>query len=145
MNKHFPISFDVYNGAALVSRHSVESAEVEAELLATFRRVYGGNLRVKNRVEFRRDDAGAGLVYNVPDVEDGPDVPVTVRLFGDGIGFGIPGYGDKETADEFGTPVVLEFVSGSPRLIVWTDITDADPQIIDLTGAALALREPEPA
>jgi DnaJ-class molecular chaperone len=51
------------------------------------------------------------------------------------------GYGEPEAADGHGSPVFLEVYNGHLRVIVTTDINDADSrQIIDLEGAKESAR-----
>ena len=45
------------------------------------------------------------------------------------------GYGDQASADGYGCPVSIELYEGRLRLIVFADINDGDPTIIDLEGA----------
>lgn len=45
------------------------------------------------------------------------------------------GYGDFGSADGHGSPVFLELYEGRLRLIVFSDINEQDPTIIDLDGA----------
>lgn len=54
------------------------------------------------------------------------------------------GYGEKCAADGHGTPVMIEWHEGVPRVIVWADINKEDPtNIINLQGAQEKLREDE--
>jgi hypothetical protein len=51
------------------------------------------------------------------------------------------GYGDHYSEDGTGSPILLEFVNGVPRLLVWADINEGDPtHVIDLGGASESLR-----
>ncbi len=45
------------------------------------------------------------------------------------------GYGDFGSADGHGCPVFLELYEGRLRLIVFADINEQDPTIIELDGA----------
>ena len=52
------------------------------------------------------------------------------------------GYGDCGSADGYGCPILLERHKGRLRLIVWSDINQQEPQIIDLEGAREDQRSP---
>ncbi len=45
------------------------------------------------------------------------------------------GYGDKCSADGYGCPIGLEIWQGRLRLIVYGDINEEEPRIIDLENA----------
>ena len=45
------------------------------------------------------------------------------------------GHGDFGSADGHGCPLFLEYYRGCLRVIVFPDINEQDPQIIDLSGA----------
>ena len=49
-------------------------------------------------------------------------------------------YGDFGSADGHGCPVFLELYEGRLRLVVFADINEQDPTIIDLDGAREARR-----
>ena len=50
------------------------------------------------------------------------------------------GYGEKCSADGEGYPIGIEIWQGRLRLIVFTDINEEDPQIIDLEKAKESCR-----
>ena len=62
---------------------------------------------------------------------------LTVRVTADTSTISIfpEGYGDFGSADGHGCPVFLELYEGRLRLIVFADINEQDPTIIDLEGA----------
>jgi len=45
------------------------------------------------------------------------------------------GYGEATAADGHGAPIGLEYYNGRLRLIVFSDINEQDPQIIDMEDA----------
>lgn len=45
------------------------------------------------------------------------------------------GYGDASAQDGHGAPIGIEYYNGRLRLIVYSDINEQDPQIIDLEDA----------
>lgn len=45
------------------------------------------------------------------------------------------GYGDATSQDGCGAPIVIEYYNGRLRLVVYSDINEQDPQIIDLEDA----------
>ena len=45
------------------------------------------------------------------------------------------GYGDQSSEDGSGWPVLLEIWEGQLRVVLWTDINQADPQIISMEDA----------
>jgi hypothetical protein len=75
---------------------------------------------------------------------DGKSSPITVTVTftGDGIHIRPEGYGDFCSADGHGVPVLIETYNGSPRVVVWSDITREDPtHVIPLTSASEDLRD----
>ena len=62
---------------------------------------------------------------------------LTVRVTADASTISIypEGYGDFGSADGHGCPIFLELYEGRLRLIVFSDINEQDPAIIDLDGA----------
>lgn len=68
----------------------------------------------------------------------------TLTNLGPGLGIGVMGYGDQDSADGFGEPIYLEFYEGKLVLRVWADINQSDPtHVIDLEGARLTARKEE--
>jgi hypothetical protein len=53
------------------------------------------------------------------------------------------GYGDNGSEDGHGATVGLELYNGRLRLLVYSNINEQDPQIIDLQGALESNRLPE--
>lgn len=45
------------------------------------------------------------------------------------------GYGDATSSDGHGSPLGIEYYNGCLRLIVYSDINEQEPQIIDLEKA----------
>ena len=68
---------------------------------------------------------------------DSPEKKIKVKLLTEGgqLWIQADGYGDKCSAEGYGTPVGLEIWQGRLRLIVFDDINEEDPQIIDLENA----------
>ena len=78
--------------------------------------------------------------YSVTLEEQCADVPrreIKVKLLPEGGQLWIQpeGYGDKCSADGHGRPVGLEIWEGRLRLIVYNDINEEEPRIIDLENA----------
>tara|TARA_Y100000310_G_C20407551_1_gene680372 strand:+ start:434 stop:742 length:309 start_codon:yes stop_codon:yes gene_type:complete len=50
------------------------------------------------------------------------------------------GYSENSASDDTGFPIGLELYNGRLRILAWTDINEADPQIIDMEGARVEKR-----
>ena len=78
------------------------------------------------------------------DVSDGHDNQVKGSLIIEKDGLGllikVDGYGDHDSEDRHGCPVILELHEGTLRLLVWDDINIEEPTIIPLDKAAEHLR-----
>ena len=61
--------------------------------------------------------------------------PIKVVADQRGVSIEAKGFGDCCSADGHGSPVFLELHQGQLRLIVFSDINEQDPTIIDLDGA----------
>jgi hypothetical protein len=61
--------------------------------------------------------------------------PVVVEIGKTAICLRLADYGDYGSADGHGVPILLERWQGRLRLIVWADINEQEPQIIDMEGA----------
>lgn len=61
--------------------------------------------------------------------------PVVVEITKTAICLRLPGYGDHGSAEGHGVPILLERWQGRLRLIVWRDINDQEPKVIDLEAA----------
>jgi len=61
--------------------------------------------------------------------------PIKVVAYQQGVVIDAKGYGDCCSADGHGSPVFLELYQGQLRLIVFADINEQDPEIINLDGA----------
>ena len=75
--------------------------------------------------------------------QDRPHVEAEIEAAGSAIEIRVKGYGTREEADECGTPVVIEFYEGHLRVLVWNDINQGDPTIIDMEEARLTKRNEE--
>ena len=60
---------------------------------------------------------------------------ITIIVEPCGVSVAAKGYGDFGSEDGYGSPVYLELYRGALRLLVWDDIREEEPQIIDLAGA----------
>lgn len=67
-------------------------------------------------------------------------VDITVRSNGSFLEIQPHGYGEP-TAEPPGSPVCLELYEGRLRLIVWNDINEEEPRILDLEGARETCRK----
>ena len=63
------------------------------------------------------------------------DGKVTIEKGNIGLLIKVRGYGDHDSQDGHGCPIILERLNGRLRLVVYNDINDEEPQIIDLEGA----------
>jgi hypothetical protein len=80
--------------------------------------------------------------FMVKDNKGGPDLEVTVEMAGSGALLIRPkGYGDANSVNGFGTPIVLENVGGTPILTVFDDIANESGVAIDLARASEECRE----
>ncbi|MCA9112550.1 MAG: hypothetical protein KDA52_21535 [Planctomycetaceae bacterium] len=52
-----------------------------------------------------------------------------------GVSIETKGYGDFGSAEGHGSPMYLELYQGTLRLLVWPDMREEEPTIIDLAGA----------
>ena len=69
------------------------------------------------------------------------ELNVKVELAGNAIWLSPDDYGDKGSADGFGSVAYLEVLDGCLRLIVFADINQEDPtHIIELEGARESAR-----
>lgn len=67
------------------------------------------------------------------------DTVVTVR--GTSIEIHVDGYGTREEVDDFSIPLFLEFYDGCLQVVVWDDINQADPKIIQMEQARTSNRK----
>lgn len=75
--------------------------------------------------------------------KDKPSVHAVIKTNAQGIEIQVDGYGTREEADGHGTPIFIEFYEGHLRVVVWNDINQSDPQIIDMEPARLSNRKEE--
>ena len=77
------------------------------------------------------------LTTHLTDAAPGHDGTIPVRIVSNQSAISIfpEGYGDFGSAEGHGCPVFLELYQGRLRLIVFPDINDQDPTIIDLEAA----------
>ena len=68
---------------------------------------------------------------------DAPPAEIKVNIFFEGgqIWIGAEGYGEKCAMDGEGRPIGMEIWQGRLRLIVFPDINNEEPQIVDLENA----------
>ena len=71
------------------------------------------------------------------------DIKVEIEEGNDCLEIKPKGYGDYDSADGFGVPIVLENYEGHLRLIFWPDINKEHPTIIDMEGAREEARKDE--
>lgn len=70
------------------------------------------------------------------DSDDGSEnIEVTIEHTGVSLYIGVKGYGDHGSQDGCGFPIKLELWEGKLQLLVWDDINEQDPVIIDLEKA----------
>ncbi len=71
------------------------------------------------------------------DILDSPKKELDVKIENNGINLyiGVEGYGDFSSQDGSGIVIKLELYQGKLQLIVWDDINEQDPTIINLEGA----------
>ena len=74
-------------------------------------------------------------ILNDADSEHSERLRVRVTANDSAISIFPEGYGDFGSAPGHGCPVFLEFYQGRLRLIVFADINDEEPSIIDLEAA----------
>lgn len=80
-------------------------------------------------------DGWAGDPQRIPCVIEYGDNSILIRP---------EGYGDANSQDGFGWPVVLEYYQKEVRVLVWADINNGDPtHVISLTGAKESSRSVE--
>lgn len=74
--------------------------------------------------------------HNFPD-----KLPVKVEINPDGIFINPQGYGDLASADGFGCPLFLELYQGNLRVIIYKDINQEEPEIVNLEQAKESARK----
>lgn len=80
--------------------------------------------------------------FMVKDGKGGPDLEVTVEMASTGALLIRPkGFGDANSVNGFGTPLVLENVGGTPILTVFDDIANESGVRIDLARASEECRD----
>ena len=82
--------------------------------------------------------------FEIHDQGEG-DGKLKIRVTSEGGSLNIypEGYGDCGSADGHGVPVLLELWEGRLRVVVFADINEQDPQIIDMEAAKEGERTPE--
>ena len=81
------------------------------------------------------DVSGLNVVLSDADPEHSTSLPVRVVANGSALSIFPQGYGDFGSADGHGCPVFLELYQGRLRLVVFADIKQEDPHVIDLEEA----------
>lgn len=71
-----------------------------------------------------------------------PPRKVKTAIYARGSGICIESEGYSDHGSEDGSIVVLEVHEGRLRLLVWADINEQDPSIVDLEGASKSARLP---
>jgi len=80
--------------------------------------------------------------FKVKDNKGGPDLEVTVEMASTGALLIRPkGFGDANSVNGFGTPIVLEVEYGTPILTVFDDIATENGKRLDLARASEECRE----
>jgi hypothetical protein len=73
------------------------------------------------------------------DALDNPDIkPIKASVSccnGRNIEIKVEGYGDPNSVDGEGSPILIEYADGKLRVVVWPDINVEEPIIIELDGA----------
>ena len=83
------------------------------------------------------------LKFTLTDQESGDTIQGEADYRYGSIYFRFDGYGDANSEDGHGCPVLVEFYDNNLQVAVWNDITKQDPIIIPLSGAKESLREKE--
>ncbi len=81
------------------------------------------------------------IKFTFQNYEKTEQVSGTIRVGDDGIGIFVDGYGEK-TSNE-GAIISIEKYEGKLTVLIWDDIEQEDPQIINLEGASESLRLPD--
>lgn len=68
-------------------------------------------------------------------------IDVEIKHGPHGIEISPEGYGDNESADGHGSPIFIEYYEGHLRVLVWSNINDPEPTIIDLEQARESARQ----
>lgn len=69
------------------------------------------------------------------DVDDTNSIDVTIEHTGCSLYIKAEGYGENVSQDREGFPIKLELWEGELRLLVWDNINEQDPKIINLEKA----------
>ena len=68
---------------------------------------------------------------------------VTVEFKLNSLFIKIEGHGDKTSKDGEGVPIMIDKSGGKVQVIIWSDINQKDPIVIDLSGALETKRNPK--
>lgn len=122
--------------AALISEFVCQSPGVQANVYEKL-----GDL-VKEEERF-------GVMLHDEDYDHHAPTPrileATVILESGGIAVGFDGYGLKEMLPGAGSPIIfIEYYGGRPRVHLWLDINEADPNTFDLDRAHEFVRDDKP-
>lgn len=88
-------------------------------------------------------ELGSTMTFTLTDkYEDSEKPPITGTIKADEFGIEIrfDGYGMATSEGDEAGPVLVEFYD-SLRVVVWPDINEEDPQVLDLAGAYLSRRQ----
>ena len=80
------------------------------------------------------------LITQISSTDAPADAPLelTIVRANDGISITPKGYGHQEMED--GPSILIEVYEGRLRVLVWPNINNADPLIVDMEGARESLR-----
>lgn len=77
--------------------------------------------------------------------DEGGSIETWVSIGPTGILFRAKDHPDHGCSAEVGTPLMIDYVSGQLRVMVWSNINQEDPtHIISLAGAHVSNRKEEP-
>ena len=85
----------------------------------------------------RRIDQELGLVDNVGEID------VKIKAGPGGIGIMVDGYATHAEQDGHATPIFIEFYEDSLRVVLWNDINEMDPIIVNMEKARVEHRTGE--
>lgn len=82
----------------------------------------------------------AVLKFTLADQESGNAIQCEAEHSNGRMYLRFDGYGDANTEDGYGWPLLIEFYDNRLQAVVWNDINKQDPITISLEGAKESLR-----
>ncbi len=83
------------------------------------------------------------MIYVIRDYEAGKELDVRVNANHNFLEINIEGFGEHDSEEGYGCPILLDYFNGKLQLFVYADINNPEPtHQIDLMGALESNRNP---